>query len=242
MDSVQPGLWSNVLAGKAKWTDPGVVQSLQILQNLTTSKIMDSGAVGIQQYPDVNNAFLTGKVPMVQMGTWYQQYASVDSLTAALAGAGVPTNTKKVTILPIAFPDVAGKGNPSTLFTDPDAGQSVNAKSKARNAAVTFALWLGNTTGGQQVVANNLDEFPTLNGVGVQFNKVTLVNNAVQGPALQGITKQLSTASEVRSYGIGAQLSAQLVQACQQVTSGKSPASVVGAVQAAAAADAAAGN
>lgn len=235
MDSVQPGLWTDLLAHKAKWTDAGVVQSLQILQDLTKSKILDSGATGIQQYPDVNNAFLTGKVPMVQMGTWYQQYASVASLTAALQGAGVPANTKKVTILPIAFPDVAGKGNPSTLFTDPDAGQAVNAKSKVRNAAVTFALWLGDTKNGQQVVANNLDEFPTLNGVGVQFDKVTLVNPSVQGPALQKITKQLKSATEVRSYGIGAQLSAAIVQACQLVTSGKAPADVLGTVQTAAA-------
>ena len=237
MDSQEPGLWTKLLAGKAKWTDAGVVKSLQILQSLTKSKILDAGAVGIQQYPDVNNAFLTGKVPMVQMGTWYQQYASVNSLTAALAGAGVPADTKKVTILPIAFPDVAGKGNPSTLFTDPDAGQAVNAKSKVRNAAVTFALWLGNTKGGQQVVANNLDEFPTLNGVGVQFDKVTLVNNQVQGPALQSITEQLGKATEVRSYGIGAQLSAALVQACQQVTSGEAPSSVVGTIQTAAESD-----
>jgi raffinose/stachyose/melibiose transport system substrate-binding protein len=235
MDSVQPGLWTDLLAGKAKWTDAGVVQSMQILQNLTKSKILDPGATGIQQYPDVNNDFLTGKVPMVQMGTWYQQYASVASLTAALQGAGVPANTKKVTIMPISFPDVAGKGNPSTLFTDPDAGQAVNAKSKVRSAAVTFALWLGGTKNGQQVVANNLDEFPTLNGVGVQFDKVTLVNPSVQGPALQGVTKQLQSATEARSYGIGAQLSAAIIQACQQVTSGKAPADVLGTVQTAAA-------
>ncbi|MGI3784889.1 MAG: ABC transporter substrate-binding protein [Janthinobacterium lividum] len=235
MDSVQPGLWTDLLAGKAKWTDEGVVQSLQILQNLTKSKILDAGAVGIQQYPDVNNNFLTGKVPMVQMGTWYQQYASVNSLTAALQGAGVPANTKKITIVPIAFPDVAGKGNPSTLFTDPDAGQAVNAKSKQRSAAVTFALWLGSTKNGQQVVANNLDEFPTLNSVKVQFDKVKLVNPSVQGPVLQNLTKQLGAATEARSYGIGAQLSAALVQACQQVTSGKSPADQVATVQAAAA-------
>jgi raffinose/stachyose/melibiose transport system substrate-binding protein len=235
MDSVQPGLWTDLLANKAKWTDAGAVQSMQILQDLTKSKILDSGATGIQQYPDVNNDFLTGKVPMVQMGTWYQQYASVASLTAALQGAGVSANTKKVTIMPISFPDVAGKGNPATLFTDPDAGQAVNAKSKVRAAAVTFALWLGNTQHGQQVVANNLDEFPTLNGVGVQFDKVTLVNPSVQGPALQNVTKQLASATEVRSYGIGAQLSAAIIQACQQVTSGKAPADVLGTVQTAAA-------
>ena len=235
MDSVQPGLWTDLLANKAKWTDAGVVQAMQILQDLTKSKILDSGATGIQQYPDVNNAFLTGKVPMVQMGTWYQQYASVPSLTAALAGAGVPANTKKVTIMPISFPDVAGKGNPSTLFTDPDAAQAVNAKSKVRSAAITFALWLGNTKNGQQVVANNLDEFPTLNGVQVQFDKTTLVNTPVQGPALNDLTKQLGAATETRSYGIGAQLSAAIVQACQQVTGGKAPADVLAAVQTAAA-------
>lgn len=235
MNSVQPGLWSDLLAGKAKWSDAGVVQSLQILQDLTKSKILDAGAVGIQQYPDVNNNFLTGKVPMVQMGTWYQQYASVNSLTAALQGAGVPANTKKVTILPISFPDVAGKRNPSTLFTDPDAGQAVNAKSQQRNAAVTFALWLGNTKNGQQVVANNLDEFPTLNGVNVEFDKVTLVNPSVQRSALEGLTKQLSEATEARSYGIGAQLSAAIVQACQRVTTGKAPADEVAAIEAAAA-------
>jgi raffinose/stachyose/melibiose transport system substrate-binding protein len=56
----------------------------------------------------------------------------------------------------------------------------------------------------------------------------------VQGPALQEITKQLSSATEVRSYGIGAELSQALVTACQQVTSGKAPTDVVGTIQAAA--------
>ena len=113
----------------------------------------------------MNNAFLSGKVPMVQMGTWYQQYATVDSLTAALDGAGVPKDTPKITIVPIPFPDVAGKGNPSTMFADPDAGHAVNAKSKNRNAAITFALWMGGTKEGQQIVVNNMDSFATLNGV-----------------------------------------------------------------------------
>lgn len=235
IDSVQPGLWTQVLAGKAKWTDPAIVQSLQILQNLTKDKILDPGANGIMQYPDVNNQFLTGKVPMVQMGTWYQQYASTDSLAAAVQGAGASANTPKVTILPISFPDVAGKGNPPTLFTDPDAGQAVNAKSKSLNAATTFALWLGNTPAGQHVVANNLDEFPTLNGIGVQFNKVTLVNPAAQSAPLQALTAQLKSATEVRSYGINASLSQAIITACQSVTNGNSPSTAASTIQTAAA-------
>lgn len=233
-DNIQPGAWTEALAGKRKWTDPVFVQALQTLQTLTTDKILDTGAVGIMQYPDVNNAFLSGKVPMVQMGTWYTQYSTDSSLTSALQGAGVPSNTKKITIVPMPFPDLAGKGNPSTLFADPDAGQSVNAKSKNRNAAVTFALWLGASTQGAQVVANNVDSFPTLLGVGPQWAGITLVNRRVQLPAVQKLTTQLQGATEPRSNGLGAQASQAIINAAQAVVSGKSPADQVAAIQQAA--------
>jgi len=230
-DSVEPGAWTGAISGQKKWTDPGMVQSLQILQDMSKNGVLDEGAVGIQQYPDVNNAFLTGKVPMVQMGTWYQQYATVNSLTAALSGAGVPADTKKITIMPAPFPDVAGKGNPSPMFADPDAGQSVNAKSKARNAAVTFALWLGHTKEGQQVVADNMDSFPTLNGVGPNFDNVQLVNPSLQRPALEDVSKRLLQATEARSVGISAQVSQAIIDACQAAVSGKSPSDAAAAIQ-----------
>lgn len=231
-DSVQPGAWAAAVAGQQKWTDPGLVRSLQILQTMSKNGILDEGSVGIQQYPDVNNAFLSGKVPMVQMGTWYQQYATENSLTAALQGAGVPAGTEKITILPAPFPDVAGQGNPSTMFADPDAGNSVNAKSKVRNAATTFALWLGHTKEGQQVVADNMDSFPTLKGVGPAFDSIKLVNPALQRPALEDVSKRLGEAIESRSVGISAQLSQGIIDACQAVVSGKSPADAASALQA----------
>ena len=159
-NNVEPGYWAGALAGKRKWDDPTMVKSLQLLGELAQNGILDKGATGILQYPDVNNAFLTGKVPMVQMGTWYSQYATVNSLTAALAGAGVPADTKHITIMPTTFPDIAGTGNAVSLFADPDVAQAVNAKSKSVNAATTFATWLGGTAAGAEVVANNMDELP----------------------------------------------------------------------------------
>jgi hypothetical protein len=170
---------------------------------------------------------------MVQMGTWYQQYATVDSLTAALAGAGVPKDTALITIVPIPFPDVAGKGNPSTMFADPDAGHSVNAKSKNRNAAVTFALWMGHTKEGQQIVVNNMDSFATLNGVTPQFDKIKLVNPEVQQPKLAEVTTRLGEAKDARSLGLSAQLSDAIINACQaMVNSNKSPADAAADLQA----------
>lgn len=232
-----PGAWTQLLQGKRKWNDPVVVRGLTTLQNLTKDKILDPGAVGFMQYPDVNNDFLSGKVPMVQMGTWYQQYTTVDSLKAALQGAGVSNTDAKTNIVPINFPDTAGKGNPFVMTSDPDAGTSVNAKSKNRNAAVTFALWLGADAKGQQVVANNLDSYPTLKSVAPQFENIQLVNKATQLPLLQNVTKVLVAANAPRLNGLGAQTSDALVNACQQVTQGKSPASVVDAVEQGAEAD-----
>ena len=39
-----------------------------------TDGIMEPGALGLQQYPDANNDFMSGKDAMVMMGTWYMQY------------------------------------------------------------------------------------------------------------------------------------------------------------------------
>src|ERR1700733_8380539 len=105
-NSVQPGLWTKVSNGEAKWTDPGIVKTFQIWKSLFDDGIMQSGAVGYQQYPDANNDFLTGKYGMVMMGTWYTQYATTKAMTAALSAAGV-SGAKPFPIVPIAFPDVA---------------------------------------------------------------------------------------------------------------------------------------
>ncbi|MEZ0493363.1 ABC transporter substrate-binding protein [Kineococcus sp. TBRC 1896] len=222
-DSVRTGSFQDAVTGEMEWTDPAIVEALGLLRELSRNGVLDEGSVGIQQYPDVNNAFLTGQVPMVQMGTWYQQYATVNSLTAALDGAGVPADTPRITIVPVPFPDVAGYGNPSTMFADPDAGQAVNLKSGNRNAAVTFALWLGHTQEGQQVVANNMDSFPTLEGVGPEFDEIEFVNPDVQLPELQEVSEQLARATDARSRGISAELNQAIIDAAQAMVNSDTP-------------------
>jgi ABC-type glycerol-3-phosphate transport system substrate-binding protein len=235
VDSFKPGVWADVVSGKSKWSNPTVAESLEMLRTLSKDGILDEGAVGLQQYPDVNNDFLVGKVPMIQMGTWYQQNASLPTLTAALEGAGVPADTPKITLMPMPFPDVAGKGNPATLFADVDAGNSVNAKSKKLNAATTFAVWLGNSKEGQQAVTNSLDSLATLNGITPQWDKIQLVNPELQRPALEKVTADLNTATESRAFGISAEVSQAIIDACQaMLTSDKSGADVAKDIQAAA--------
>lgn len=234
VNSIEPGLYQQAATDKIKWTDPRLVQAWSTFAQLQSDKILDAGGVGVQQYPDVNNAFLSGKVPMVQMGSWYSQYATVNSLTAALQGAGVPADTPKVTIAPVAFPDVAGKGNPSTLFADPDAAQAVNAKSKSLNAATTFALWLGGTTQGQQTVANNVDSLPTLAGVAPAWSDIALVDQQVQEPLLKDLYAKAADATEPRSNNLPAARFQAISDANQAVLGGsKTPEEAAADVQSA---------
>ena len=220
-NSVKPGFYEQAVEGKAKWTDPAMVQTLTIWKNLQSEGILDPGALGIQQYPDVNNAFLSGQVPMVQMGTWYRQYTRTDTLKAALQGAGVSSTNKLLTMTPIPFPDVAGNGNTVAAFSDPDYGLAVNKKSKHIAAAETFATWLGGTTAGQQVIANNLDEDPVLAGVTPDYKSVPLVNAAQQTPGLDWLSKYTSNVTEARLANISGPLDQALLDAASTVLAGK---------------------
>jgi raffinose/stachyose/melibiose transport system substrate-binding protein len=220
VDSVEPGLWAKALDGKAKWNDPGFVKSFEILRKMQADGILDKGATGIMQYPDVNNAFLTGEVPMVQMGTWYAQYSVKKNLDAAVEGAGAKAGGDPVVEMPIPFPDVAGAGNPSTIFSDVDAGHAVNIKSKNRNAAITFALWMGHTKEGQEAVVNNLDSVATLKGVSPDFDNIDLVDPDVQRPELEKLATSLDGKLDPR-YGttLSAEVSQAIIDASQAMVS-----------------------
>lgn len=72
-DNVEPGVWAKAIQGQASWTDPTIVKALSIWKEMFSDGIMEKGALGVQQYPDANNDFLSGKYAMVMMGTWYMQ-------------------------------------------------------------------------------------------------------------------------------------------------------------------------
>lgn len=219
-NSVDPGYWTKATNGTAKWTAPQMVKTLSIWKDLDSDGILNPGSLGIQQYPDANNNFLSGKSAFVQMGTWYRQYADVPGLTAGLQAAGVSSSTAKVPLVPVPFPNVAG--HVGELFGDPDYGVSVNRKSKEIPAATTFALWLGATKEGQQVIANNLDEDPVLESVKADLSKVTLVDPKVQSPYLDALATTLSKGvTEPRLANISAGLDQALEDAAASVIGGQ---------------------
>lgn len=219
-DNIKPGVWEQALAGKIPWTDPTIVKALTSWKRLFTDGIMQKGALGTQQYPDANNGFMSGKYAMVMMGTWYMQYSSVEGSTGAISGAGV-ANPKPFTQVPIRFPDVAGTGAAGSLYGDADFGLAVNKKSKAINAATTFAIWLGTSKEGQQLVANILNDIPALSSARPDWSAIKLVNPSVQRPALQKLINDAGTSAEPRLATVSADMQEAIGVASTTVAAGQ---------------------
>ena len=218
-NSVQPGYWTKASKGDAKWNSPQIVKTLSIWKDLFDSGIMQSGALGAQQYPDINNAFLTGKYAMVMMGSWYTQYATETAMTQAISAAGV-AGAKPFPILPMHFPDVAGKGHTSEMFGDADYGLAVAAKSKHSAAAETFVKWMGTSTKGQQVVADRLDTTPVLKGVAPDFDTIKFVDPAQQSDPVNQYLKDVASVSEPRFALLNADIENAFLAAAQSVAGG----------------------
>jgi raffinose/stachyose/melibiose transport system substrate-binding protein len=219
-NSVQPGLWTKVSNGEAKWTDPGIVKTFGIWKQLFDSGIMQAGAVGYQQYPDANNDFLTGKYGMVMMGTWYTQYATTKAMTAALSAAGV-SGAKPFPIVPIAFPDVAGAGNTSEMYGDADFGLAVSTKTKAKAASETFVKWLATSTAGQQSIADQLNDLPSVKGVTPNFDQIQLVDPATQKTPVQQLVTQAGSITEPRESLLSSDVQNAILAAATSVATGK---------------------
>jgi len=220
-DSVKPGVWTAASKGEAKWTDPAIVEALQIWQKMFQTGIMEPGALGLQQYPDANNDFLSGKAAMVMMGTWYMNLTTASVMQEAISAAGV-AGAKPFSAVAVEFPDVAGKGNPAALFGDVDWGLAVNKKSKNVQASQTFASWLTTTTDGQQVVANTLNEIPALKGVQPKWGGINFVDKTIQQPMLQNLITKTGDSSEPRLSLVSAKLQQAIGDASQTAASGKS--------------------
>jgi len=220
MQNVEPGLYVAASLGKAKYSAPQFVKGMEIWKSLFDDKIMQAGAVGLQQYPDANNAFMSGQYAMVMMGSWYTQYTVKDTMVTAMKAAGV-SNPTPFTMIPIQFPDVAGTGKVGKMFGDADYGLAVSGKSSHQAAATTFALWLATSPAGQQAVANTLNDIPSLKGVQPQWDNIKLVNPAAQLKTLQDYTDTASSADQPRFATVSADLNTAFRDALIGVATGK---------------------
>ncbi|RII32273.1 carbohydrate ABC transporter substrate-binding protein [Clostridium chromiireducens] len=218
-DNVSPGTFTKATRGEVKWTDDSIVKSLELWKGLFDDGIMQKGALGLQQYPDANNLFMSQKAAMVMMGSWYTSNTLPDTMKAAIESAS--STEKPFTMIPIDFPDIAGTGKTGSMFGDLDYSTAVSATSKNIKAATTFAVWLGTSQSGQQMIADSLNVVPSLKSATPDWNKVKLVNPDKQNEAIKKyIEKSMKSDDNPRFAGINADMNQKMMDVLAGVAGG----------------------
>lgn len=220
-NSIEPDYYMAALHGERSWDDPVMVQAIDIMRQMQDDGIIAQDATSIKQYPESNNNFLSQKAAIVQMGTWYAQYAAKDSMINSMQGAGV-ANPVPFTMMPMVSPDFAGKGNVPQYVGEADYGIAINQNTKNLDAATTFVMWLTATKEGQQNVANAIDLVPGLVGVEADWNNLGLVSPDIQIPAFKKLFADAAAAKESRNLYIAAETGNAQVIAVQQALADRS--------------------
>ncbi|MFD1716263.1 ABC transporter substrate-binding protein [Georgenia deserti] len=233
-DTIDPEFFNDAARQDESWDDPRFVQALEIFQQLQDDGIMDPGALGLQQYPDANNMFLSQESAMIQMGTWYRQYTTQTGARAGIEGAGVG-DSEPFTMIPIPYPDVAGQGNTGLLYKDPDVALGVSTSSDVQAAATTFVTWLATSNTGQTLIANSLDQNPALAEATPDWDAIDLVDPQVQQPALEALLEMTRASDQPRNALLNADVATAIQDASIAVLDGTmTPEDAAASVQAAA--------
>ena len=214
-DNVNPGIYTKAARGEVEWTDASIVKALEIWKGLFDDGIMQKGALGIQQYPEANNLFMSQKAAMVMMGSWYTSNTLPDTMKASMESAS--STDAPFTMIPIDFPDVAGTGNTGSMFGDLDYSTAVSAKSENLKAAKTFAVWLGTSQKGQQMIADSLNVIPSLKSATPDWNNVKLVNPEKQNETVKAYIENAMQSGDNPRFGA---INADLNQSMMDVLAG----------------------
>lgn len=144
--------------GSGKWNTPNLVKTLTAYQDMYKSGIMQAGALSNNAYPDGVNLFISGKVGMMALGSWWTQ-----EFTAENPAQNVKDWVFDNFYLP-AYED-GGKASPPVGGVDFGYGISKNAKNPeaAWKVLESFA-----SLDGIQQALNDLNNLPAFKGVAPQ--------------------------------------------------------------------------
>ncbi|MDR0416083.1 MAG: ABC transporter substrate-binding protein [Propionibacteriaceae bacterium] len=172
-DNVHPGLFAQALKGEAQWTDPDMVKAFGLWKGLFDDDIMQEGALGMQQYPEGNNAFLSQEYAMIMMGTWFAQNAVTETQISNQEAAGVG-NPVPFEMIPILFPDIAGTGHIPGMQADLSNALAISTDSDNLDAATLFAVWMATSATGQQEIADSMSTTPSQKDVVPNWDAMNL--------------------------------------------------------------------
>lgn len=226
-NEIAPGKIYQAEAGEIPWTDPDLVQAMELWGKMFTNGIMQNGALGISQYPDANEIWQKGEAAMILFGLWNDSVMTKSALNDMQTQLGV---TETYEFLPVPFPDVNSDGQPGRLFGGPDVVLAINASGEHKDAAWTFIDWASSAEGGQQILADTVN-FPARKGltlndsdISTDAQKANLKQQLVDLENAVGkrefVYPELKTAlgDALQNVASGTQTAQQALEAVEQVS------------------------
>jgi ABC-type glycerol-3-phosphate transport system substrate-binding protein len=116
---------------------------------------------------------------------------------------------------------VAGAGNTSEMYGDADFGLAISTKTQSKAAAETFVKWMATSKQGQQSIADQLNDIPSVQGVVPNFDQITLVDPASQKDPVQQLIAKAGAITEPRESLLSSDVQTAILAAATSVATGK---------------------
>ncbi|MDO5746059.1 MAG: extracellular solute-binding protein [Actinomycetaceae bacterium] len=156
--NVTPGKVYEAEQGKAKWTDPKIVEALGYWEKLFSEGIAQEGALGLDAYPNGANQFEGGKAAMIPLGAWWIQQSDPAKTDAPPLSQGMAGYE------PFLFPTIPGGTDESQLVGGIDVSLGISKDTKDKDKACQVLTdWIGGE--GAQVLINTFNDLPAFKGV-----------------------------------------------------------------------------
>lgn len=176
----------SAIEGETPFTDPEMVQALEIWQNCFTEGIFQDGATGVGMYVDTTDMFQKeGSIPMILNGSWAEG-AFMDSDEQSQAVYNSPDSDHEAFVI-----DWNNDGKTAPVQEAVDVALAINNQSKHQEAAWTFVNWMV-TKGADFLINGHLQYMPAatnmeLNVEGLSEDGMQCLENIVaQGSNVAG--------------------------------------------------------
>ncbi|WP_368498050.1 ABC transporter substrate-binding protein [Herbiconiux sp. A18JL235] len=167
-NSIAPGAIYDAIDGAIDWTDPDLIQAMDVWASLFSDGIIAPGATAVGEYPDAFSAFLEKKAAFIALGTW--------NTPGTMTKTGVEVSQQTVSTpidsvyLSAPFPAATASSEPTQAFGGPDNGWAISSNSDNKDAAWKFLSFLTGEKG--QEIQASVANFPALLDVSVSTDDV----------------------------------------------------------------------
>lgn len=157
-NNIEPGLVYEAEDGNVPWTHPRILEAFEYWGRLFTDGVAQSGALGLDAYPNAANQFEAGNAAMIPLGAWWIQQSDptrsdLPPLSEGMAG-----------YQPFLFPTIPGGADDPQFVGGIDVALGISRDTdNPELACEVLADWIAGD--GAQKLINTFNDLPAVTGL-----------------------------------------------------------------------------